>query len=188
MKRIIALILSLMMVLTCAAAFAEETAGAEKAQLGKLTVNHAFDIKYGDLPDGYTMKQVINNESEITALIEGEGKPLMILSISFDDSSFAEVERLNDVTEEQMNYLKSTWTEELQNVTFDTAETAYGTQLLIATVSFDDGSMISSIFTIYKGYNIEIAILPIDQNPVTQENIDAVVKFLSDMDFVPVAE
>ena len=188
MKRIVTLILCLMMALTCAAAFAEETVGVEKAQLGKLTVNHAFDIKYGDLPDGYTIKQVINNESDITALIQGEGKPLMILSISFDDSSFAEVERLNDVTEEQMNYLKSTWTDEFQNVTFAMAETAYGTQLLVATVTFDDGSMICTIFTIYKGYDIEIDILPIDQNPATQENIDAVVKFLSDMDFVSIAE
>ena len=48
--------------------------------------------------------------------------------------------------------------------------------------------MMGSVFTVYKGYMLELDIIPDGTDLVTEENIQAVVKFLSDMDFVPVEE
>ena len=183
MKKIIALVLSLMM-LFCAAAVAET---AEKTELGKLNVKGKFIIKTGELPDGYKMEDLQEDELGLTALFDAPDKPGMILSITFDDH-FGEVERLNDLDEDSMEWLKTTWTEEFDNVEFDTTETAYGTKLLVVRIHFDDGSMVGSIYTIYKGYQLEIDILPDGTDVVTEESVQAVVKYLSDMDFVPVEE
>ena len=183
MKRIIALALALMM-LFCAAAVAET---AEKTELGKLNVKGKFIIKTGELPDGYQIVENVEDELGIITLIDAPGKAALILSITYDDH-FGEVERLNDLDEDSMTWLKNTWTEEFDNVEFDTTETAYGTKLLVVRIHFDDNTMIGCIYTIYKGYQIEIEIVPDGTDVVTEENIQAVVKYLSDMDFVPVEE
>ena len=52
MKRLIALVLGLALLLACAAAVAET---AEKESLGILKVNKSFDIRYNPLPNDYTM-------------------------------------------------------------------------------------------------------------------------------------
>ena len=65
MKKILALVLCLMMLL-CACATAET---AEKAELGKLTVGNVFTIKYGELPEGYVMDSIDENDLGLSALI-----------------------------------------------------------------------------------------------------------------------
>jgi len=183
MKKIIALVLALMM-LFCAAAVAET---AEKTELGKLNVKGKFIIKTGELPEGYEIVENTENDFGIITLINAPDKAALILSITFDDH-FGEVERLNDLDEDSMDWLKKTWTDEFDNVEFETTETAYGTKLLVVRVRFDDGSMLGCVYTIYKGYQLEIDIVPDDKDVVTEENIQAVVKYLSDMDFVPIEE
>ena len=184
MKKIIALALCLMMMLLSAAAVAET---AEKADLGTLNVKGQFAIKIGELPEGYTIEETAENEFGILSLINAPGKAGIILTITFDET-FADIERMNDMDESTLEWLKSTWTDEFDHVEFEDAETEYGTKLLIAKIYFDDGTMLGNVFTVYKGYAIELAVVPDGTDAVTEENIQAIVKFLSDMDFVPVEE
>ena len=185
MKKIIALALSLVMLFTVAAAAATET--AEKSELGKLNIKGKFTIKTGELPEGYTIDKTIEDDLGITTLIDAPEKAAIILSITFDET-FADVERFNDVDEETLNWLKSTWTDEFDQVEFEDTETEYGTKLLVVRVHFDDGTMMGYVFTVYKGYMLELSIIPDGKDLVTEENIQAVVKFLSDMDFEPIEE
>ena len=74
MKKIIALVLSLVMLFACAAAVAE----AEKESMGVLKVNKAFDIKYSALSDGYTLSIFQQNYMAIIANIQSPDKAMQI--------------------------------------------------------------------------------------------------------------
>ena len=121
MKKIIALVLSLMMLFACAAAVAE----AEKESMGVLKVNKAFDIKYSALSDGYTLSIFQQNDMAIIANIQSPDKalPRMGLVIAFNDE-WADTERLNDVSEEDLQAIKDSFYEEYSELSFDTKETA----------------------------------------------------------------
>ena len=181
MKKIIALALSLIMVLTCAAALAE----APAAEKESLKVIGAFEIKYSKLENDYKLTIVQQDDMSLFASIlsEQEAMPIMVLSIAFNDS-WADVERLNDVDEDGLNAIKATFEEQAEGVEFDTTETAYGTKLLVAKA---DGGALVAIYTIYKGHEIEIDMFPgAGVEAITDADIGRVVNFLSDMDFVPV--
>lgn len=181
MKKIIALVLSLVMLFACAAAVAE----AEKESMGVLKVNKAFDIKYSALSDGYTLSIFQQNDMAIIANIQSPDKtlPRMGLVIAFNDE-WADTEKLNDVSEEDLQAIKDSFYEEYSELTFDTKETAAGTKLLVVTVP---GGQDAYVYTIYKAHEIEIHLFPgEEQGALNDADIERVVSFLSDMDFVPV--
>ena len=180
MKRIIALVLSLALLLACTAALAEE-----KESMGVLKVNKAFDIRYSALPDDYTLSIYQQNDMTIIANIKSsqETLPRMGLVIAFNDE-WAETERLNDVSEEDLQAIKDSFSEEYDNLAFETRETNAGTQLLVVRAP---SGLDAYVYTIYKGHEIEIHIFPGTEQDVLEEaDIERVVAFLSDMNFVPV--
>ena len=182
MKKIIALVLSLVMLLGCAAAMAEAEAGKES--LGVLKVVGAFDIKYSPLPNDYKVNVYMQNDMTLIANITTSKAelPQMGLIISFNDE-WADTERLNDVTDEDMEAIKDSFFEEYDEVEFDIKETNAGTKLLIAKIP---GGQEAYVYTIYKGYELEMEIIPDKDGELTDEDIDRVVAFLSEMEFVPV--
>ena len=182
MKKIIALVLSLVMLLGCTAAMAEAT--AEKESLGVLKVVGAFDIKYSPLPDDYKIDVYLQNDMTLIANISTTKKelPKMGLIIAFNDE-WSDTERLNDVSDEDMEAIKDSFFEEYDEVEFDIKETNAGTKLLIAKIP---GGQEAYVYTIYKGYELEMQIIPDKDGELTDEDIDRVVAFLSEMEFVPV--
>ena len=183
MKKIIALVLCLMMVLTCAAAMAE--AETEKESLGVLKVVGAFDIKYSPLPNDYKVNVYMQNDMTLIANITTSKAelPQMGLIIAFNDE-WADTERLNDVSEEDMEAIKDSFFEEYDEVDFDIKETKAGTKLLIARIP---GGQDAYVYTIYKGHELEMHLIPgAEEDELTDADIERVVAFLSDMDFVPV--
>jgi len=187
MKKIIALVLSLMMLLTCVAALAETAETPEKEDMGVLKMNKAFDIKYNKPGDGYEVNIQTQNDMTIIAnIFSSDAKlPRMGLIIAFNDE-WAETERLNDVSDEDLEGIKASFLEEYDEIEFEIKETAYGTKLLIAKVA---GGQDAYVYTIYKGHEIEIHLVPgAEAEALEEADIDRVVTFLSDMDFVPVEE
>jgi hypothetical protein len=182
MKKIIALALCLVMLLGCTAAMAE--AEAEKESLGVLKVIGAFDIKYSPLPNEYKVNVYMQNDMTLIANITTTKAelPQMGLVIAFNDE-WADTERLNDVSDEDMEAIKDSFFEEYDEVNFDTKETKAGTKLLIAKIP---GGQEAYVYTIYKGYELEMQIIPDKDGELTDEDIDRVVAFLSEMEFVPV--
>ena len=162
MKKIIALVLSLVMLFACAAAVAE----ADKESMGILKVNKAFDIKYSALPDDYSLFISQQNDMAIIASILSTQKtlPRMGLVIAFNDE-WADTEKLNDVSEEDLQAIKDSFYEEYSELTFDMKETAAGTQLLVVTVP---GGQDAYVYTIYKAHEIEMHLYPGEEQGTDQ--------------------
>ena len=92
MKKIIAIILGLAMLLCAVSAMAED-----KVTLGTVSINGAFRLQSA-LPEGYKITPLTVTPEQYVALISSEdpAKPAMQLSIAFDEQ-YADVERLNDM-------------------------------------------------------------------------------------------
>ena len=183
MKKIIAILLSLALLLGCAAGLAE---GAEKQSFGTIRVNGEFTLR-GTLPEGYKVVPFEMSDDAILSLIVSDdpAKPEMALSIAYDET-YSDVERLNDMDDEALATLEKTFTDTdpYANITYE--ETAYGTRLLISRTqseTYDD----LDIFTIYKGYFVEFMVSPgkaaADQK-ITDDDVATCIKFLSELDFV----
>lgn len=183
MKKFIALAICLVMLLGGTAAMAE----AETKSMGVLKVNKAFDITYNPLPNDYELSIYVQNDMTILANIYTKQKtlPRMGLSIAFNDE-WSGVERLNDISEEDLQLIKDDFSQEYDGLAFDTRETAYGTKLLIVKAP---SGLDAYVYTIYKEHEIEVHIFPgEEQDVLTDADIEHVVAFLSDMQFTPVEE
>ena len=187
MKKIIAILLSLVLLLGCAAGLAED---GEKLNFGTIRVNGEFTLK-GVLPEGYKVVPFeLSDDAVLSRIIpEDPTKPEMVLSIAYDET-YSDVERLNDLDDEALAILEKTFTDTdpYANITYE--ETAYGTRLLISrtqTETYDN----LDIFTIYKGYFVEFMVSPgkaaADQK-LSDNAVDSCIYFLSELDFVEGAE
>ena len=173
MKKFTALALSLIMILCAVCAFAEEAA---KTEIGTLKVGEAFSIR-SRMPEGYTYTP----DGEPTdldlrgILFAGEDRPMVTVSIAFSEE-YADVERFNDVDEAIVEEIRESYRAEDEEVTFEDLETAYGTRLLKVA-----GDGFADIYTIYKGYELEFCMTG---SMITEADIQMLVDFISDMDFV----
>ncbi len=181
MKKIIALALSLLMVLGCVSAMAE-TADKEV-----VTMMGAFSIETDKVPEYYKMEVLVDTEMEFMAELTSEdpAKPLLVLVMSFSDE-WAGYESLADASEEDMIAVKDSFYEvtELDEGSFEfrDATTGEGTPVLIARAN--DGS-VGALYTVFKSHEIEIDLFPgEDEEPVTDEEIDTLLSFLTDMKFI----
>ena len=186
MKKLISLILCVILAVSCAAAFAEST--PEKEDLVTINMNGAFMIK-GTLFEGY--KWTLSPESTASQLVgsfmsDDLTDPVMQLSIALDDS-YGDVDRLNDMSDEDKAWLEESFYEdELPGtVTVTKDYTAYGTELFVVHVANDDYEYVD-IMTFYKGYFIEFVLVPAEGMSLTDEQVTMCIDFLSELDFVPV--
>ena len=185
MKKLLMLALSLMLVLCSVSALAETAEATEKAALGhvgKLDVNGSFTIQ-ARIPDGFTYQTIDADELGLISMLTSEDGLIVTISIQFSEE-YADVERLNDVDEEGINIIKQTFTD-MDDVAFEDMETAYGTKLLKVTEIKDETSFVD-IYTIYKGYEMEFVMVRNDYSGLTDADIQMMVDFISDMDFVAV--
>ena len=157
-----------------------------ETRIGTLNVNGQFTIQ-GVIPEGYTLQMISSQSSRIIAALTADDpmRPQMMLTIAFDEM-YAGVERMNDLSEEQITALKQSYTD-MNAVTFSDMVTAAGTRLLIAREAGSDEDFIS-IFSLYKGYAIEFLISPNPGNAnqtLTDEQLQTAVDFLSNLEFIP---
>ena len=174
MRKLTALTLSLIMILCAVCAFAEETG---KAEIGTLKVGEAFSIQ-SKMPEGYAYMPVTATGLNMVGILSaGEGRPVVTVSIAYNEE-YADTERFNDVDEAIVEEIRDSFREMDGEVTFEDLETAYGTRLLkVAGNGFVD------IYTIYKGYELEFVMTG---GTVTDADVQMLVDFISDMDFVGV--
>ena len=164
----------------------KEEPKASKEQMGKLNVNGEFSLQCR-LPEGYTMQLINTLNEKISALITSEDteKPILQLSIAFDEL-FANVDRMNDLTEEALRGLEESFTE-MNEVKITYGETEYGTKLLIAREVGEDTDFVD-IMSVYKGYSIEFVMSPnpkAKKQTLTDEQVQMCIDFLSELDFIP---
>ena len=163
----------------------EQTGGTQN--LGKLDVNGEFDLTCR-LPEGYTLQTVNMRGDKIVAslLSEDMTKPEMYLTVAYDET-YGEVERMNDMTDEELAVLERTFTE-MDQVEILYRETGYGTKVLVARENGSDTDFID-ILAIYKGYFIEFKMMPsasVADQTLTDAQLQTCIDFLTDVDFNPV--
>ena len=172
MNRSIALLLCLSMLLCGSMALADKT------EIGALNVNGAFELKC-TLPEGYELNIEQADTTQIDALIASEDatRPTMHLTVAFNEL-LSDTDRLNDLDDAELAVLEQTFRAE-DDVNISYRNTDHGTKLLIAELK---GEYVV-FYTIYKGFEIEF-LLTAGSEPLTGAQIDMVVSFLSDLDFV----
>ena len=192
MKKIIALLLCLAL-LACGAAVAETDEKQDLGTVGTVSVSNAFDIKC-KLPEGYKVSFIESDSSNIIALVSSEDatKPILTLSVAFDDiyTQDGKALRLNDLTEEEAEMLKQSLLEDVSDGTIEESETAYGTKVYIIKAFIGDMNYVS-VFSIYKSYLIEAVVVTgseAESSVLTDDQIQMVIDFFSDMDFVEIKE
>ena len=186
MKKIIAVILGITM-LMCSVAMAES---AGKVTIGTIDINGAFTLQCG-VPEGYQIKPVTVNRDRVLTMFQSEDKtaPIMMLTVAFDEA-YSEVDRLNDMTDEELALLEASYSDPDPTVEISYGETGYGTRLLIARQSNEEYNYIDFL-TIYKGYFVEFLLVASDEaedRTLTDEQMRICIDFLTDLDFVPAGE
>ena len=183
MKKIIAILLSLALLLGCAAGLAEEP---QKQIFGSIRANGDFTLK-GVLPEGYMVRPFeLTDDSILIELIpEDETRPEMVLSVAYDET-YSDVKRLNDLDDDALAVLEATFTDTdpYVNITYD--ETGYGTRLMVARTTSDTYDYLD-IFTIYDGYFVEFVMIPskaAGRLHLTDEETELCNTFLTALDFV----
>ena len=178
MKKIMAIVLSMILLLGCAAAAAENT---EKTELGSVNVNGAYRIQ-GTIPEGYRLSILEQSSTAIVCMLasEDQAKPTVTVSVAFSED-WADTEKLNDVTEEDLAAIEASFLTE-DNVSIEYRETGLGTKLMVVTETVDQTDFVD-IYTIYKGYEHEFVMTP-GTEPLSEQHIQMLIDFITDIDFV----
>ena len=177
MKKALAILLCLAMLLFCAAV--AET--AEKTYLATVDMNGAFQLQCA-LPEGYKIEEIEATNATYIARFTADGnRPLLTLSIAYNEL-YSDVFRMNDLDAETLARIEDSFRAE-DDVDISYTETAYGTKLMMikeveGIVNYVD------FYSVYLGYEIEIVVVAQDENGLTEEQIQMVVDFLSELDFV----
>ena len=120
MKKIIALIVSLIMLAGAASVLAEAEG---KVTIGTISINGAFTLQCG-LPEGYHPVPTSVTPEQVTAAIRSDDPlaPVMYLSVAYDEKYY-DVDRMNDLTPEELTQLEETYIEEDPEVEITYGET-----------------------------------------------------------------
>ena len=183
MKRFLAVLLGLTLLLGCAVGLGES---ADRQIFGTVRTNGEFTL-IGNLPEGYRVIPFEQSDDVILSTIRSDDptRPEMVLSIAFDET-YADVDRMNDLDDEELAILEKTFTDTdpAVNITYD--ETQLGTRLLMARTTSEIYDYLD-ILSIYKGYFVEFVMYPGEEAPeqhLTDEQIAACNDFLTELDFV----
>ncbi len=178
MKKSLAILLCLALLLGCAAAAAET---AEKTYLATVDMNGAFQLQCA-LPEGYEIEEIESTGASYVAIFAAdENRPLLTLSIAYNEL-YSDAFRMNDLDAEALALIEESFQAE-DDVKISYTETSYGTKLMM--IQEADGSVdYVDFYSVYLGYEIEIVVVAQDKNGLTDAQIQMVVDFLSDLDFV----
>ena len=190
MKKIIALLLCLALLGSCAA-LAETT---EKENLGTVNVKGAFRIQC-TLPEGYSITGMESGDTMISAQIASEdaSRPTITLNIVHNDSCYTEdgkPMRMNDLSGDEVELIKEAVMAVSDAVEFQEAETAYGTKVLIAKGNIGSMNFVD-VISLYNAYDIDAMVTAgegDEDRMLTDEQVQMVIDFFSNMDFVEIKE
>ena len=183
MKKLTAVLLCIMLALGCAMALAEAPA---KDDYTEVTVNGAFRIS-GLTPEGYKVESIANEGMPILIAFSNEdaAKPFFTLVINFLED-FSGVERLNDLSEEERKPLVEN--DPTVDPAYTVMTTDFGTEVMVLRSAFPEDLDFASFVTLYKGYEVGLNLFPGEAGDghLTEDQINLAMKFLSDLDFVPI--
>ena len=183
MKKTLAILLCLALLLGCAAAMAET---AEKTYLATVDMNGAFRLQC-TLPEGYETEKIESTNATYIARFKADGnRPLLALSIAYNEL-YSDVQRMNDLDAEALALIEESFRKE-DKVEISYTETSHGTKLMVIKEVKDTVDYME-FYSVYLGYEVEIAVVSMDdETGLTDAQIQMVIDFLSDLDFVASAD
>jgi hypothetical protein len=172
MKKMIALCLSLMMILSLTSAMAID-------RYSSIELTDKLNIKL-ELPEGYTVEK----ERQDTALYAGispeeEGKPHFLFSIAYADLS--EGPTPGELTEEDIEAAKELVGSDFANPTFEVRATGEGTKFLVINENDAEDDYVLMIAN-YEGYFVQMYIAPADDMEVSDEDITTALAILTSIE------
>ena len=177
MKKLIALLLTLMMLVGVALPVMAEEAP------------HKHAVAYDDtmtvevvIPEGYTVEESSVMGSLILVLAPIDEAQTYLCTIIGHDEDRAEVERLNDLSDEEIQAIAAEFCEDLNNPTVSFSETGMGTKLIVINDNNVEEGDTAIVVTLYKGYFLTTYVFPAGET-VTDAEIEMAVQFYTDMDF-----
>ena len=177
MKKLIALLLSLML-LACAAL----PVMAEDAP-------HKHTIAYDDtmsvqvvIPEGYSVEETTVMGALLMILTPIDEGLNYFCTVIAHDEDLAEVERLNDLSDEEIQIIADEFCTDLNNPTISFGETGMGTKLIIIDDNDVEEGDTAIVVTLYKGYFLTTYVFPAGTT-VTDAEKALAIQFYTDMDF-----
>ena len=178
MKKLLAALLAVMLMMS-AVAFAEEatTAADLDAQPIEDTILN-FDITMDQIPEGYTMSKIFDQGvAYVTFSPENGEGPTYMVGISADES----VEGIvlpAELGEEEQEFIIEAWCGDWNAPTLRMLQTAHGTNLIVLEDNDAEGD-VCDLVTCYNGY---IIVCDFWQNgELTEADVERGVQILSDM-------
>lgn len=171
MKKMIALCLSLMMILSLTSAMAID-------RYSSIELTEKMNIRL-ELPEGYTVEK----ERQDTALYasietEAEDKPQYTFSIAYADLS--EGPTPGEMTEEDIELAKELVGSDFFNPTFTVMATGEGTKFLVINENDAEEDYVLMIAN-YEGYFVQMYITPA-ADEVTDEDINTALAILTSIE------
>lgn len=197
MKKWIALLMAVAMLLSFTSALGEEVVVDEEVitedeilvgepVTGEVTVE-APNIDFGVtmiVPEGYEMVQY-TAPSSMYLVIESEAKdtPDLLISIAYSEENDGVT--LNDMSDEDKQILLDIMDDDFAQAEINDLVTEHGTQVyMLNEVSPDAESFYAVGFTLYKGYFVQINEFKPNFTKLEQADLDLAIKVLSDLWFV----
>lgn len=187
MKKIIALLLTCMM-MVCVACAEEAVKTEETPEIYKTRIEFDKGLSFDVLcPETYSMDQeVVNGTMVITlAPLDGGNGACATLLVA-PDERYVDFERLNDMSEEEVKAFADDFCYgSVFSPVIVEKETGLGSKLLIITdAEAGESNNFAYLVSVYHGYMIVMYMDHPDGSVVTEEEIDAMIYFNTNMDFV----
>lgn len=179
MKKLIALVLAAMLMISCAAL-------AETAEKTIVVFDESLSLAVPPV-EGHTM-EVINEDGLVCFRFMPDDMEagLIFSTVIFptDDEEYARIARLNDLNEEQMQqYIDSFIEEEMNDPTTTILESGHGTKVLMIN---EQGAAHDYVYlcSVYHGFQINTYVDHMDGSEVTEEDINILMDYFTDLDFI----
>jgi hypothetical protein len=176
MKKIIAIIAAAAMLLASFAAAAEPQKITEAAM--------GFDISI-NLPEGAVYTELTTSTELTVASIKlaDETKPDYYLSFASSEE-YANEDYMSDMTDEELEALYELCSADCDKPTKEIKKLDNGVTVMI--VKDEDYSEMGNIFTIYRGYFIQITVIHMDYKDLTDEDMQTAIDLMAGLTLVEV--
>lgn len=173
MKKLLALLAAVLMLLSCAAAMAETVYLTEESPF--------FDIAL-ELPEGAAFTP-LSTTGVAMADVQKEGMAHVFISVAFSELYTGD---LKDITDEERDALIAAQTVDLGDVEVIPGVTPEGNMY----VEFrpNTGNDLCAVWTLYQGYFVQLTLYNEDGQPLTEADHDLMMSLLYGMHFIPVGE
>jgi hypothetical protein len=194
MKKLLSVLLTVALLLSCVSVFAEsaDVAEAVETEEAPVEVVPAFKL-ITVIPEGYESQ----GEDWVTPYIVStvlkpvaEGKPAIMVIVSYNDS-YSDVTFNDEMSDEEFNaQIKELVVDEEtgEEMPYTVQKTGLGTRVVV----IDDPDGFIEFYSIWHGYEVSLmaANFDADNNPSnpSEEQIAVIMQYLTDMDFQMIIE